>query len=91
MKNDTDREALARALSGHPRYVGLIGSQRKKVKLLRELEGAGFSRALLDQVRCPIGLDIGAETPAEIAVAIVAELIRERRTARTLTSVPEPG
>ena len=88
--HDTDREALARTLSGHPRYVGLIGSQRKKVKLLRELEGAGFPRALLDQVRCPIGLDIGAETPAEIAVAIVAELIRERRTARTCLAESPP-
>lgn len=76
----TDREALSRVLAGPPaRYVGLIGSRRKKLTLFRDLRAEGVPDALLDGVHSPIGLDIGAETPEEIAVSIVAELIRVRR------------
>ena len=59
----------------------MIGSQRRTTAVLSHLEAEGFPRAELDAIRTPIGLDIGAETPEEIAVAIVAELISWRRRA----------
>ncbi len=48
--------------------------------MLGHLEEEGFDRGLLDEIHAPLGLDIGAETPEEIAIAIIAEIIRERRT-----------
>ena len=47
--------------------------------MLEHLEQDGFERARLDEIHAPLGLDIGAETPEEIAVSIMAEIIRERR------------
>jgi xanthine dehydrogenase accessory factor len=61
-------------------FIGMIGSRRRVRALLEHLEQEGFDRALLDEVHAPLGLDIGAETPEEIAVSIIAEIIRERRT-----------
>jgi xanthine dehydrogenase accessory factor len=73
-------ELVLRQLLGRPLvYLGLIGSRTKIVKLFQELEESGVPRAHLDRVHAPIGLDIGAETPEEIAVAIVAEMIARRR------------
>jgi len=75
----TDRLALRRVLGRPLRYVGLIGSRRKKAVIFRELvEQDGVSEEALAAVRCPIGLPIGGETPDEIAVSIVAELLQVR-------------
>ena len=64
-------------------YVGLIGSRRKKTVILRELHDEdGIPEAALARVRCPIGLPLGGETPEEIAVSIVAELLQERHRPR---------
>jgi xanthine dehydrogenase accessory factor len=60
-------------------YVGVIGSQRKAKEQRRALEEAGLAPAVLDRIRCPVGIDIGAETPAEIALSICAELVAVRR------------
>lgn len=74
----TDRLALRGLLGRDFRYVGLIGSRRKKASVFRELvEGDGADPVWLDRVRCPIGLPIGGESPEEIAVSIVAELMQE--------------
>jgi xanthine dehydrogenase accessory factor len=62
------------------RYVGMLGSRRKRAVIFRALETAGVSSEALARVRSPIGLDIGADTPAEIAVSVVAELVQVRRT-----------
>lgn len=74
---DTD-VAVARAVlqQGMPRYLGVIGSRKKRVELRRAL-GDIVDDALFEQIHVPIGLEIGAETPEEIAVSVVAELIRE--------------
>jgi xanthine dehydrogenase accessory factor len=73
----TDRLALKRVLGRPLRYVGLIGSRRKKTVIFGELEREdGVPQAELARVRCPIGLPIGGETPEEIAVSIVAELLK---------------
>jgi xanthine dehydrogenase accessory factor len=61
-------------------FIGMIGSRRRVRAMLERLEEEGFDRALLAEVHAPLGVDIGAETPEEIAVSILAEVIRERRT-----------
>jgi len=78
-----DKEVLSQALKKETAYVGMIGSRRKRALIYRALEEEGVTREQLARVHAPIGLDIGAETPEEIAVSIVAELIavRARRTA----------
>lgn len=73
-----DREVLEEALRTRAPYVGMIGSRAKKRATYAELEERGIDRKSLERVHCPIGLSIGARTPAEIAVSIVAELIAER-------------
>jgi xanthine dehydrogenase accessory factor len=74
-----DGRALAAAVGLKARYVGLIGSKRKIVTILEDLQRQGVPREQLERVHAPIGLDIGATTPAEIAVSIAAELIAVRR------------
>ena len=75
-----DADCLRAILPGiMPRYLGMIGSKRRTIGLLNLLEEEGFSRALLDAIHTPIGLEIGALTTQEIGISIVAELIRCRR------------
>ncbi|MDR1778436.1 MAG: XdhC family protein [Clostridiales Family XIII bacterium] len=75
-----DTECLTGVLRGQiPAYMGMIGSRRRVGIVLRELKEQGFEQGYLDQVHTPIGLPIGAVTPAEIAVSILAEVIRVRR------------
>jgi xanthine dehydrogenase accessory factor len=57
----------------------MIGSKRRTATVLQHLASEGLPRAALEAVHTPIGLDIGAETPEEIAVSILAEIIMERR------------
>jgi xanthine dehydrogenase accessory factor len=73
-----DGAVLEQALQTSPRYIGMIGSQKKIGTLYANLMKRGISRDLLRGVHAPIGLDIGAETPEEIAISIVAELIQVR-------------
>lgn len=74
-----DYECLAGVLNSEAKYIGMIGS-RRKVKLLKErLNKEGFTEERISSIYAPIGLDIGAETPGEIAISIVAELIAIRR------------
>jgi xanthine dehydrogenase accessory factor len=78
-----DMRVLRWAVGTRARYVGMIGSRRKVISVYRELESEGIARQRLDRVHAPIGLDIGAVTPEEIAVAIVAEMIAVRRNAES--------
>ncbi len=73
-----DKTVLAQALRTRARYIGMIGSRRKRDMLYAALLEEGYTRADLARVHSPIGLAIGAETPAEIGVSIVAELIAVR-------------
>lgn len=73
-------EISLRAVARSPaRYIGMIGSRRRVTAVLQHLLAEGVPRAAIERVHTPIGLDIGAETPAEIAVSIIAEIIKERR------------
>ncbi|MEX0684194.1 MAG: XdhC/CoxI family protein [Dehalococcoidia bacterium] len=82
-------EASLRCVIGRgAAYVGMIGSRRRAAAVLQHLREEGLDPDALAEVRTPIGLDIGAESPEEIAVAIMAEIILHRRggTGRTLSS-----
>jgi xanthine dehydrogenase accessory factor len=74
-----DMRVLRWAVQTPARYVGMIGSRRKTITIFRELVEEGVSAELFKRLHAPVGLDIGAVTPEEIAVAIAAELIAERR------------
>ena len=76
-----DKTVLAQALRTRAGYIGMMGSQRKRDTLYESLIQEGFRREDLQRVHCPIGLKIGAESPEEIAVSIVAELILVRSEA----------
>jgi xanthine dehydrogenase accessory factor len=74
-----DMRVLRWAVQTRARYVGMIGSKRKTITIFRELVNEGIPEKLFERVHAPVGLDIGAITPEEIAVAITAELIAARR------------
>src|SRR5690606_4264266 len=74
-----DEPCLRAVLGGGAAYVRVIGSQRRVSTVLRRLAEGRFEIAELERVYAPIGFDLGAETPAEIAVSIIAEIIAVRR------------
>ncbi len=73
-----DREVLEPAVKTQAGYIGMISSRRKKAAIYEALLAKGITQAELDRVHSPIGLEIGGETPEEIAVSIVAEMISVR-------------
>jgi len=74
-----DMRVLRWAVQTRARYIGMIGSKRKTITIFRELVNQGLPEERFERVHAPVGLDIGAITPEEIAVAITAELIAVRR------------
>jgi xanthine dehydrogenase accessory factor len=75
-----DLSVLEQAVRTNANYIGMIGSQRKVDMLLQRLREQGVPQAVLDAIHAPIGLNIGSDTPEEIAVSIAAELIQVRRS-----------
>jgi xanthine dehydrogenase accessory factor len=73
-----DHQLLRQALKKPLRYLGMIGSRRKTELIFQALRREGFAEALIETIHAPIGLTINAQTPEEIAVSIVAELIQIR-------------
>ncbi|WP_298267453.1 XdhC family aldehyde oxidoreductase maturation factor [Geobacter sp.] len=73
-----DRVVLEQALRTKAGYIGMLGSRKKSVEIRKALLAEGFGETDVNRFNCPIGLKIGAETTAEIAVSIVAELIQAR-------------
>ena len=73
-----DQEALGQALLTPARYIGMIGSRSKRNITYSNLRDQGFTDADFARVHCPVGFSIGSETPREIAVSILAELIAAR-------------
>jgi xanthine dehydrogenase accessory factor len=74
-----DEEALRAALESRAGYVGMIGSPGKVKHIFKTLLQQGVTRETLERVHAPIGLDLGAQTPDEIALSIAAELVMLRR------------
>ena len=77
-----DKTVLAQALKTNAEYIGMIGSRRKRDIIYQKLLADKFSQTDIDRVHSPIGLNIRAETPEEIAISIVAELIQSRAEKR---------
>lgn len=73
-----DREVLAQALKTKAGYIGMIGSTQKRNFIYQSLIKGGADEGDLNRINSPIGLDIGADTPNEIALSIVAELVKAR-------------
>ncbi len=84
-----DDPALAHALRAGCFYIGALGSRKTHAGRLTRLEAAGFDSATLARIRAPIGLDIGAVSPAEIAVAILGEIIAAQRKGQP-SDLPRP-
>ncbi|KPU46165.1 putative xanthine dehydrogenase subunit A [Oxobacter pfennigii] len=78
-----DGICLRKTLNYSPAYVGMIGSKRRVREMMQQLETEGYSREVLDKVNSPIGLSIGAVTPEEIAISIIAQVISYRRAIGT--------
>jgi len=76
-----DMRVLAWAVRTKARYVGMIGSKRKVMSVYKALEKEGYRREEFERVFAPMGLEIGALSPEEIAISIVAELVATRRNA----------
>jgi xanthine dehydrogenase accessory factor len=79
-----DMRVLAWAVRTPARYVGMIGSKRKVLSVYKALEQEGYRPEEFERVYAPMGLDIGALSPEEIAISIVAELIAVRRNAENV-------
>jgi xanthine dehydrogenase accessory factor len=76
-----DMRILRWAVTTPARYVAMIGSKRKVISVIRELQKEGVPETAFERVHAPMGLEIGAITPEEIAVSVVAEMIAVRRAA----------
>ncbi len=74
-----DMRVLRWAVSTPARYISMIGSKRKTISVIHELEKEGLPRDAFEKIFAPMGLDIGAESPEEIAISVVAEMIAVRR------------
>jgi len=75
-----DMRVLRWAVQTPAKYIAMIGSKRKTISVIRELEKEGFARSLFEKIFAPMGLEIGAESPEEIAISVVAEMIAVRRS-----------
>ncbi|HSZ60093.1 MAG TPA: XdhC/CoxI family protein [Tepidisphaeraceae bacterium] len=78
----TDGAALRRVIDTPAAYIGMIGSQKKRQTVYDELRSEGMTEQQIGRVHGPIGLDIGAETPEEIAISILAQVIQARAQRR---------
>jgi xanthine dehydrogenase accessory factor len=86
-----DEEVLARAAAARPAYLGLVGSQKRGTAVLGYLADRGVPPEQLDHVRVPAGLDLGSTTHAEIAVAILAELVQLRASGEIAAAAARPA
>jgi xanthine dehydrogenase accessory factor len=87
--HQVDQRLVERLLLTPTRYLALIGSQRKALLTRERCHNRGHDDAQIARIVCPAGLDIGAETPTEIAVSVLGQMIETRRAAHKQSSVPE--
>jgi xanthine dehydrogenase accessory factor len=86
-----DEEAVAAALERDVAYIGLVASPTRAVAVREYLAGKGIAAERVAAVRAPAGLDLGAVTPAEVALSILAELIQVRRGRADFVAAPGPA
>jgi xanthine dehydrogenase accessory factor len=77
--HNEDEQCMQVVVRANPDYVGLIGSKRRTSIVIDRLRESGIPEEQLENIHAPIGLDIGAVTPEEVALAIMAEIVAERR------------
>src|SRR5262245_37837508 len=85
---DEDLEALQQVLGAEPAYVGVIASRKRFEHVRETLAACGVPRAALERVHAPAGLDLGARTPEEIALSVMAQIVQHRRRKTTQKSEP---
>ncbi|MGE5570440.1 MAG: XdhC family protein [Rhodospirillales bacterium] len=78
-----DMRVLRWAVGTPARYIAMIGSKRKVISVIKELEKEGIPRAAFERLHAPMGLEIGAVTPEEIAISVAAEMVAVRRNAES--------
>ena len=78
-ETDFEIDGLRYALEANPAYIGLLGSGNKRREHVKQLKAEGLDTDAVEKIKGPIGIDIEAETPEEIAISIVAELIQKKR------------
>jgi xanthine dehydrogenase accessory factor len=88
---DTDEDALLRVLETDAGYVSLVASRRRASMIVERVKQRGTSLDRFGRLKAPAGLDIGAVTPEEIAVSILAEIIQHRRSEKALGAQAEPA
>ena len=86
---DEDLEILQKVLRGAPAYVGVIASRKRFEHVRETLIACGVPREELERVAAPAGLDIGARTPEEIALSVMAQIVQARRKPREEKSTPD--
>ena len=83
----TDMIALREIIHESYGYIGVLGSKAKNKQMFQELKDQGFPENLFNKINAPIGLDIGSQTPTEIAVSIAGQLVQCRRQINQLTTI----
>jgi len=78
-ETDFEINSLKHAIKSTPAFIGLLGSKNKRKEHVKQLISEGIDAQATEKIKGPIGLDISAETPEEIAISIVAELIQQKR------------
>jgi xanthine dehydrogenase accessory factor len=86
---ENDEDALTAALAVNPAYLGVVASRKRFAQIRETLTAQGVSQEVLERVKSPAGLDLGARLPEEIALSILAEVVQFRRL-RADASAPEP-
>jgi len=81
-----DQTVLEQLIAGRHRYLGMMGSRHKVSQIFANLEAKGVAPARLEQVHAPVGIAIGSQTPAEIAISIAAEIVEVRNHAGSTTA-----
>lgn len=90
-QGEGDEEALEQAINSDAMYVAFVASKTKAGKVLEFLKTRGVSQKKISRVKAPAGLDIGATSPEEIAVSILAEIVQMRASAAKAAAKPAPG
>ena len=83
-----DEEAIFAALSLDPTYLGVVASPKRADRLRESLSARGVAKAALERVKSPAGLDLAAESPEEIALSVLAEIVQSRRGVEASTGQP---
>jgi xanthine dehydrogenase accessory factor len=85
--DERDVDAIEAALALEPSYIGVIASRKRFAQLRDALAARGVSHGALDAIRAPAGLDIGARTPEEIGLSVMAQIVQQRRAAPATAAV----